>query len=338
MFKHCDVYYSSFKHLTVALQVKNEFWYLSPMQTFSVTNAVGNTPLVKLQNIVPPGCADIYVKLEYFNPTGAYKDRMALAIIEGAEKRGELRPGMTVIECTAGGTGLALALVCSVKGYRFMAITSDAFAIEKRRSMQIFGAEIVLLQSEGGKITPDLVPRMIDYTRKLSEEPGYYWTKQFENTDALAGYNNIGREILAQLNAPVHVFCAAQGTAGMITGTSQILKQANPETRVIALEPESAPLLSKGIKGTHSVDGIGSGFVPPLLQYCNYDEAQTVDEAEARKMARLLAAKEGILGGTSTGLNVYAAIRIGQQLGPGHNVVTVANDSGMKYMSAGLFD
>ncbi|WP_448700251.1 PLP-dependent cysteine synthase family protein [Mucilaginibacter sp. AW1-3] len=308
------------------------------MQTASITNAVGNTPLVKLQNIVPAGCADIYVKLEYFNPTGAYKDRMALAIIEGAEKRGELRPGMTVIECTAGGTGLAMALVCTAKGYPFKAITSDAFAKEKRESLRIFGAEVELIPSEGGKITPDLVPRMIEHTRKLSEDPTYYWTKQFENTDALTGYNNIGREIQAQLNGPVHVFCAALGTAGMITGTSQVLKQANPETRIIALEPESAPLLSRGVKGTHTVDGIASGFIPPLLQYCDYSEAQTVNEAEARKMARLLAAKEGILGGTSTGLNVYAAIRIGQQLGPGHNVVTVACDSGMKYMSGGLFD
>ncbi|OCX51716.1 cysteine synthase [Mucilaginibacter sp. PPCGB 2223] len=308
------------------------------MQTHTITNTVGNTPLVKLQNIVPAGCADIYVKLEYFNPTGAYKDRMALAIIEGAEKRGELRPGMTVIECTAGGTGLAMALVCTAKGYKFKAITSDAFAKEKRDSLRIFGAEVELIQSEGGKITPDLVPRMIEYTKKLSEDPNYYWTKQFENTDAFKGYNNLGREILAQLNAPVHVFCAAQGTGGMITGTSQVLKQADPDTRVIVLEPESAPLLSKGIKGAHSVDGIGSGFIPPLLQYCNYNEAQTVDEAEARKMARLLAAKEGILGGTSTGLNVYAAIRIGKELGPGHNVVTVACDSGMKYMSGGLFE
>jgi len=307
------------------------------MQKHLITDTVGNTPLVKLQNIVPADCADIYVKLEYFNPTGAYKDRMALAIIEGAEKRGELRPGMTVVECTAGGTGLAMALVCSAKGYKFKAITSDAFAKEKRESLQIFGAEVELIPSEGGKITPDLVPRMIEHTRVLSQQPGYYWTKQFENTDALTGYNNLGHEILNQLQAPVDVFCAALGTAGMISGTSQILKRANPNTRIIALEPESAPLLSKGVKGTHTVDGIASGFIPPLLQYCNYNEAQTVDEAEARKMARLLAAKEGILGGTSTGLNVYAAIRIGRQLGPGHNVVTVACDSGMKYMSGGLF-
>lgn len=308
------------------------------MQTATITTTVGNTPLIKLQNIVPANCADIYVKLEYFNPTGSYKDRMALAIIEGAEKRGDLRPGMTVIECTAGGTGLAMALVCSVKGYTFKAITSDAFAKEKQHSMRIFGAEVELLKSDGGKITPNLIPGLIAYTRDLSKHPDYYWPQQFENTDALTGYNGIGREILAQLNTPVDVFCVALGTAGMITGTSQILKQANPETRIIALEPESAPLLSKGIKGTHTVEGIASGFIPPLLQYCNYNEVQTVNEAEARKMAKLLAAKEGILAGTSTGLNVYAAIRIGQQLGPGHTVVTVACDSGMKYMSAGLFD
>jgi cysteine synthase A len=303
----------------------------------SILQSIGNTPLVKLQNIVPANCADIYVKLEYFNPTGAYKDRMALAIIEGAERRGDLRPGMTVIECTAGGTGLALALVCSLKGYRFIAITSDAFAREKQHSLQIFGAELDMVQSDGGKITPDLVPRMIARAKELSAQSGYYWTNQFENTDALTGYNALGREILAQLAKPIHTFCAALGTAGMITGASQELKKANPQTRIIALEPASAPLLSKGVKGTHTVDGIASGFIPLLLQYCNYNEAQTVEESDARQMARLLAAKEGILGGTSTGLNVAAAIRIGQQIGPGYNVVTVACDSGMKYMSGGLF-
>jgi cysteine synthase A len=262
---------------------------------------------------------------------------MALAIIEGAERRGELRPGMTVIECTAGGTGLALALVCAGKGYKFIAVTSDAFAREKQQSMQIFGAELEMVPSEGGKITPDLIPRMIEYTKQKSNQPGYYWARQFENTDALIGYNSLGREILTQLSRPVNAFCAAQGTAGMITGVSQELKRANPHTRVVVLEPESAPLLSKGVKGTHSVDGIGSGFVPPLLQYCNYDEVHTVEEADARQMARLLAAKEGVFGGTSTGLNVTAAIRIGKQLGPGHTVVTVACDSGMKYLAGGLF-
>ncbi len=308
------------------------------MQTNTITQAIGNTPLVKLQHVIPADCADIYVKLEYFNPTGAYKDRMALAIIEGAERRGELKPGMTVIECTAGGTGLALAMVCAGKGYKFIAVTSDAFAREKQQSMQIFGAELEMIASDGGKITPDLVPRMIEYTKQKSSQPGYYWARQFENTGAFAGYNVLGREILNQLNKPVDVFCAAQGTAGMITGVSQELKKANPQTKIVVLEPASAPLLSKGVKGTHSVDGIGSGFVPPLLQYCHYNEVQTVEETEARQMARLLAAKEGIFGGTSTGVNVSAAIRIGQQLGPGHTVVTVAPDSGMKYLAGGLFD
>jgi len=311
---------------------------LLPSFSDTILQTIGNTPLVRLTKVVPEQCADIYVKLEYVNPTGSYKDRMALAIIEEAEKRGALKKGMTIVECTAGGTGNALALICSAKGYRFKVITSDAFAKEKRKAMQLFGAELELVPSEGGKITPDLIPRMIARAEELSKQEGHYWTEQFKNTDALEGYKIMGNEILSQLNKPVAIFCAAIGTAGMFVGVSLALKNSYPDVKLIALEPASAPLLSKGIKGSHKVDGIAVGFVPPLLSQIQYHEAIAIEEAEARKMAKLLVEKEGIFGGASTGLNVVAAIALGTRLGPGHTIVTVACDSGMKYMESGLFD
>ena len=303
-----------------------------------IFNAVGNTPLVQLQKIVPPGSAAVYVKLEYFNPTGSYKDRMALAIIEEAEKRGTLKKGMTVVECTGGSTGTSLAFVCSVKGYRFRVVSSDAFASEKLQSMRLFGAALELIPSEGGKITPGLIPSMIQRAQEISAEGNAYLSRQFENRDAIEGYRRMGKEIISQLDTPVDVFCGAVGTAGMIMGVSAALRAANPTTKVVVLEPASAPLLSAGTKGSHKVDGIGVGFVPPMLEKNAYNEVRTVTETDARHMARRLAAEEGIFAGTSTGLNIAAAIEIAGELGPGHTVVTVACDSGMKYLAGGLFD
>lgn len=303
----------------------------------TILSAIGNTPLVKLQKLVPSGCADVYVKLEYFNPTASYKDRMALAIIEAAEKRGDIKPGTQVVECTGGSTGTSLAFICAVKGYKFKAISSDAFAKEKLKSIQMFGGELELVASDGGKITPDLIPKMMARAEALSKA-GAFWTNQFKNTDALDGYKILGREILTQLNKPVDEFCAAVGTAGLGAGVSIALKEANPSTRVIFLEPATAPLLSKGEKGSHRVEGIGVGLVPELLKEARYDGVRTVDEQEARKMAKLLVEKEGILAGTSTALNVVAAIQAAEKLGPGKTVVTVACDSGLKYMAGGLFD
>lgn len=305
---------------------------------FGITDTIGNTPLVKLKNIVPANCADIYVKLEYFNPTGSYKDRMAQAIIEEAESRGDLKPGMTVIECTGGSTGTSLAFICAAKGYRFVAVTSNAFAKEKLQSIRSFGGEVEIVFSESGKITPDLIPKMMDKVREMSAQSGNYWTRQFENKDALIGYGKLGDEIRTQLQQPIDIFCAAIGTASMFTGVTKALKRHLPNIQTIELEPASSPLLSQGIKGTHGVEGIGVGFVPTLLQEQPYDDIMTVDETKARDMARLLAAREGIFAGISTGLNVAAAIAIGAKLGPGHTIVTVAVDSGMKYLAGGLFD
>ncbi|MCC5613163.1 cysteine synthase family protein, partial [Nostoc sp. CHAB 5834] len=304
----------------------------------SVLSAIGNTPLVQLRNIVPQECADIFLKLEYLNPTGSFKDRMAQAIIEEAEQRGTLQPGMTVVECTAGSTGTALAFICAVKGYRFRVISSDAFAKEKLQSMRVLGADIQIVPSEGGIITPDLIPRMLGIASEMGQHPQNYWTRQFENQDAIEGYRKMGKEILQQCPTKISAFLAAVGTAGMLSGVSRELKQVGWDTQVIALEPAESPLLTQGVKGSHSIDGVGVGFIPPLLSADLYDEIRSIPEAYARETARLLAAREGIFAGTSTGLNVAAAIDLGCQLGPGHTVVTVACDSGMKYLAGGLFD
>ncbi len=234
-------------------------------QTNLILNAIGNTPLVQLTKVVPENSASVYVKLEYFNPTGSYKDRMALAIIEAAERRGTLKPGMTVVECTGGSTGSSMAFVCAVKNYPFRVVSSDAFAKEKLMSMRLFGAQLELIPSEGGMITPNLIPQMIDRAKEIAMELKGYWTKQFENEDALEGYRKMGNEIIEQVNQPVDLFCAGVGTAGMLIGVAQALKAKNSNTKVVALEPAAAPQLSQGLKGSHKVDGIATGIIPPLL-------------------------------------------------------------------------
>ena len=302
-----------------------------------MTELVGGTPVVRLGPVVPDGAADVYVKLEWFNPTGSYKDRMALAMIEEAERRGDLRPGMTVVEYTGGSTGSSLAYVCAVKGYKFQVVSSDAFSEEKLKTMRAFGAELTIVPSVDGKVTPDLTPRMIEAAAALASEPGTYWTNQLHNSDSLVGYRGLGRELIAQMDRPIDVFCAAAGTAGLTMGVSSALREAGAETRVVVLEPASTAVISGGSPGSHRVEGIGVGFIPPLLDTSMYDEARPIDEAEARLMARRLAAEEGLLAGTSTGLNVSGAIALAVELGPGAVVATVAVDTGLKYLSGDLF-
>ncbi|MBD2751312.1 PLP-dependent cysteine synthase family protein [Spirosoma validum] len=300
--------------------------------------AIGRTPLVRLNKVVGPDSAEVFVKLEYYNPTGSYKDRMALAMIEEAERSGALRPGMTVVECTGGSTGTSLAFVCAVKGYQFQVVSSDAFAKEKLQTMQAFGADLILIPSQGGKITPDLIPSMRERARELAQRPDAYFTDQINNAASKKGYKRIGKEIVEQLDRPINVFCGGVGTAGMLMGVSMALREAGQATRIVALEPASAPLLSTGQPGSHRVEGIAIGIVPPLLDKNLYDEARTVDEADARQMSRRLAREEGIFAGISSGLNVAAAVQLAQELGPGHTVVTVACDSGMKYLAGDLYD
>lgn len=303
----------------------------------SMTGTIGGTPVVKLGPVVPQGAADVFVKLEWFNPTGSYKDRMALAMVQEAERRGELQPGMTVVEYTGGSTGSSLAFVCAAKGYRFVVVSSDAFSPAKLRTMTALGAELHIEPSLGGQVTPDLVPRMVAAATELADQPGTYFTDQLRNSDSLVGYREIGRELVEQMDRPIDVFCAAVGTAGLAMGVSGALEDAGSNTRVVIFEPGSSAPISGGRSGPHHVEGIGIGFVPPLLDSARYDDVRPVAEADGRMMARRLAAEEGLLTGTSSGLNVAGAIGVAEELGAGHTVVTVAVDTGLKYLDGDLF-
>jgi cysteine synthase A len=303
----------------------------------SVLDTIGDTPTVRLRKVVPPGSADVLLKLEFFNPTGSYKDRMALAMIEGAEARGALRRGMRVIEYTGGSTGSSVAMVCAVKGYAFAPLSSDAWSREKLQTMRAFGADLQVLPSGDGRITAELIGRLRAEAERQAKEKDVFFTNQFHNDDAIAGYMGIGRELLEQAGGPIAVFCAGVGTAGMLMGVSRALKAGGSAARIVALEPASSAVLSTGKAGSHRVEGIGVGFRPPHLAEGAYDEVRAIEESDARAMARRLAREEGILVGTSSGLNVAAAVALARELGPGHTVATVAVDTGLKYLAGDLF-
>jgi cysteine synthase A len=308
----------------------------SPALTNSVLKTIGHTPLVRLQRLVTPGMADVLVKLEYFNPTGSYKDRMALAMIEGAETRGALKPGMRVIEYTGGSTGSSLAMVCAMKGYAFHPLSSDAFSEEKLNTMRAFGADLEVIKSDGGKVTPALFDTFKARTAELMKEPNTFFTDQFNNDDALDGYAGIGRELFEQAGC-VDAFVGAVGSGGMLMGVARALKAAGCHARIVALEPATSPLLTKGKGGPHRVEGTAPGFWPPHLRKDSYDEARAIDENEGRAIARRAAREEGIFAGTSSGLNIKAALDVAKELGPGKTVATVAVDTGLKYLAGDLY-
>jgi len=307
-------------------------------KALNALEAIGNTPIVKLNKVVPDHAADVWVKLEGGNPTGSYKDRMALAIIEGAEIRGDLIPGMTVVEYTGGSTGSGLAFVCAVKGYEFHVVSSDAFAKEKLDTMRAFGAKLEVIHSPSGKINSNLINQMIDRAKELATKDDYFFSDQLNNADIIIGFEKMGREILEQIDGSIDAFTCSVGTAGAFMGVSNILLDSDKDTKIVALEPASAPYYSKNQSdGDHHVEGIGLGFELPLLDKNNYHEARGIDESEAREMAKLLASEEGIFGGTSSGLNVVGAIQLAEELGKGKTVVTIAVDTGLKYLTGNLF-
>ncbi len=299
---------------------------------YSILDAIGNTPLVRLNKITKDLRSEILVKLEYYNPTGSYKDRMALAMIEEAEKEGKLKPGYTVVEYTGGSTGSSLAFVCAVKGYRIKIVSSDAFSEEKIRTMKALGADVEIVPSKEGKVTPDLVPRMISKAEELASKPNMYWTNQLYNLHQLKGHNKMGEEILTQTNGLLDAFVAGVGTAGCAMGVAEVLKAKGPNIKVAVVEPAESPVISEGIAGEHHIEGIGVGMLPPLLRRDLYDEVITVKEEEAKHMARRLAHEEGIFSGTSTGANVMASMELIKRMKSGSRIVTVAVDTGLKYL------
>ena len=304
----------------------------------NILEIIGNTPIVKLQKIVPRGCGEIYLKIEAYNPTGSKKDRMALAMIEGAEKRGDLKKGMTVVEYSGGSTGAGLAFVCSLKGYRFRLITADVFGKEKISLMNSLGADLEVIKSRDGKITKELINKMINRAKEISKEPNTFFTNQLDNEDVIKGFVPLGEEILDQINGSIDAVCDTVGTAGTLMGIAKAFKNANSNSKIIAVEPSSSPILSEGIKGSHNVEGVGLGFIPKIYDSKLVDDVITIEESIARQTSRDLALKEGIFCGTSSGMNVAAAIQISQKLGPKSRVVAISCDTGLKYLSEGLFD
>lgn len=303
----------------------------------SVLSAIGNTPLIELGRVVPAGSARIFAKLESANPTGSMKDRMALAAVTAAAAANRLRPGGTVIEYTAGTTGISLALVCAVLGYHLDIVFSDAFSVEKRRTMNAFGARIVDVPSDRGQITAELIKAMIAKADELSRQPGYWFCDQLKNHDAIAGYLPLGEEIWQQTDGRVDAFVHSVGTAHSIHGATEALRAHAPAIQVIAVEPEESAVLSGGPSGAHKIEGIGVGFVPPLWRRELVNEIMTVSTHEAKAMARKLAREEGIFAGTSTGANLVAALRVAKRLGESATVVTIVCDSGLRYLSTDLF-
>ena len=303
----------------------------------NILNAIGNTSLVKLRNVVPQGCAQIYVKLEWENPTGSMKDRTALAMISKAEEDGRLKPGNVIVEYTGGSTGISLALICVAKGYKIHIITSDAFSKDKLNQMTAFGAELTLVPSEGGLTTKKLILDMIEAAREFSKQPNTYWTNQLYNLDSISGYYPLGEEILDQTEETVDAFVQSVGTSASLRGVATVLKNRNSKIKVIAVEPAESSVLLGGEPGPHKIEGVGIGYTPPLWDGSLVDEVIAVKTEDAKEMARRLAREEGLFAGTSSGANVVAAIRVAEKLGPDAKVVTLMVDSGMKYLSTDVY-
>ena len=302
-----------------------------------ILHAIGNTSLVRLRKVVPPRCADILVKLEWENPTGSVKDRMAHAVISRAEQDGRLKAGDTVVEYTGGSTGTSLALVCAAKGYRLQVVSSDAFSQEKLDHMAALGAELTLVASEGGLTTKKLILDMIETARGLSQEPHTYWTDQLNNHDSIAGYYALGEEIWGQTKGEIDAFVHCVGTAASSRGVATVLKRLKPSIKVVVVEPAESSVLLGGQAGPHKIEGVGIGFAPPLWEPSLVDEILPVRTDDAKGMARRIAREESLFAGTSSGANVVAAIQVAERLGPGARVVTLMADSGLKYLSTDVY-
>jgi cysteine synthase A len=300
----------------------------------SLLDCIGGTSLVRLHRVVPDNGARLLLKLESENPTGSMKDRMARAMIDAAEADGRLTPGGAVVEYTGGSTGVSLAFVCAAKGHPLDIVTSDAFAREKRDHMALLGARLRLVPSDGGRMTAELTRAMVDAAAVVAAETGAFWTDQLKNVDQVAAYHVLADEIWQQTDRQVDAFVQCVGTAGSLRGTAEVLRRHRPGIDIVAVEPSESAVLSGGSPGGHRIDGVGAGFVVPLWRPGIAGRIERVSTAEARAMAFRLAREEGLFAGTSTGANVVAALRVAADLGAGASVVTVACDTGMKYLAS----
>jgi cysteine synthase A len=298
---------------------------------------IGGTPLVELRRITPSSGARVVVKLEWANPTGSMKDRMALTAIEGAVRDGRLAPNDVVVEYTAGTTGISLAFVCAALGFGLHIVFSDAFSDEKRRMMEAFGAVVEEVPSDRGQITETLIKAMIARAGEVAAQPGHWWCDQLNNHDAISGYLPLGEEIWTQTGGRVDAFVHVVGTAHSIHGVTRVLRSHKQDVRIVAVEPAESPVLSGGPTGANRIEGIGIGFVPPLWEPDQVDEVVTVSADDAMEMSRRLAREEGLFAGTSSGANVIAALRVAEELGAGATVATILVDSGLRYLSTDLY-
>lgn len=302
----------------------------------SVTELVGDTPLLKLNNISDDSMADIYVKLESKNPAGSVKDRIALAMIEKAEREGKIKPGDTIVEPTSGNTGIGLASMGAAKGYKVIIVMPESMSVERRKLMKGYGAELILTPTSEG------MKGSIAKAQELVKEHGYFMPMQFDNPENPNIHElTTGPEIIGAfqgLGKKIDAFVAGVGTGGTLSGIGRALKQADPETKVYALEPAESPLLKDGKTGKHGIQGIAAGFIPKNLDQEVYDDVVEISTDRAMEVAREVGRKEGFLPGISAGANIAGAIELAKKLGAGHSVVTVAPDGGDRYLSTALFE
>lgn len=305
-------------------------------RTESILDSIGETPLVELTRVRPPEGARVFAKWEGANPTGSMKDRMALAMIEEAERDGRLDPGQRIVENTAGSTGSSLALVCTVRGYPFSVVSADCFAEEKLNTMRALGADLEVLPTPDGRQYPGVVEDMRARVREIRDETGAYYTNQIDNEHQLEGYRAFGEEVLRDCPA-VTDFVMGVGTGGCAMGTAMAFRADDADVRVTLVEPEESPVLTEGERGSHDIEGVSVLDAPPLLDDDLYDDVLAIPEQEARRFARRLAAAEGVFAGASSGLNVAGAVRVAEGLPSDAAVVTVACDTGLKYLRGDLY-
>ncbi|WP_100400560.1 cysteine synthase A [Bacillus sp. FJAT-44742] len=298
----------------------------------SITDLIGNTPLVKLNRLVGENDADVYLKLEFMNPGSSVKDRIALAMIKDAAEQGKLKEGDTLIEPTSGNTGIGLAMVAAAQGYKAVLVMPDTMSMERRNLLRAYGAELVLTPGAEG------MGGAIRKANELAEENGYFMPQQFENeANPKIHRETTGKELLEQVDGQIDSFVSGIGTGGTITGAGALLKENYPEMRIVALEPTDSPVLSGGSPGPHKIQGIGAGFVPKILDTDVYDEVVQVSKDQAYEYARRAAREEGILGGVSSGAAIYAALEEAKKLGKGKKVVAIIPSNGERYLSTPLY-